>query len=333
MLAFDHIEALLLCLLLIPAIWVRHFRAQRGTTISIALSNWNGDRFEAPITWQSVLNAFSHVVFWFGCLCLVVAVSGPAIIGRDRVFVSRGLDILVVMDCSPSMAAQDFGGKSRLERASETIRSFVHQRENDSIGLLAFGSAAVTKVPPTLDYRAIDEGLDSLRVMELGDGTAIGLGLALAGAHLQHSTATRRIVILVTDGENNTGEISPEVAASLIRELGISLYVIGIGSSAEVPLEYVDPVSGKLYRGTYQGEFGGALLAGLAAQTGGQFIAATGPGTLESGFQIIDTQEKVENRVSTETKRHPLTGLLVALAVFAILGDVVVRRLVLKEIL
>ena len=123
------------------------------------------------------------------------------------------------------------------------------------------------------------------------------------------------------------------MAASLIRDLGITLYVIGIGSSAEVPLEYVDPANGKLYRGTYKGEFGATLLAGLASLTGGQLMAATGPGTLESGFQIIDTREKVENRLSTETTRHPLTSLLVLLALATILLDVCLRRLVLKELL
>lgn len=332
MIAFDQPAWFLLLILLAPAIWVRHFRPRRGATVSIALSNWNGDRFVSPVTWQAVLNFCLHLAFWLGCACMIVAMSGPTLVTRDRVYVSRGIDIMVVLDCSPSMAAQDFGGKSRLDRARDTIRSFVVQRANDPVGLVAFGSEAVTRIPPTLDYGAFLDDLDRLRVMEYGDGTAIGLGLTLAAAHLRDSTANRKVVILVTDGENNEGEISPDTAVSLIRGQGIVLYAVGIGSTGEVPLEYVDPATGKIFRGTYQGQFGGELLARLAAQTSGQFFSAIAPGALESGFQVIDSREKVETRSTVETNPRPLSSLLVAFALVGILLDVLLRRLVLKEI-
>jgi Ca-activated chloride channel family protein len=331
-LAFEQPAWFLLLVLLVPGVWLRHFRSRRGATVSVALSNWNGERFTPPLTWQASLNAVLHVLFWLGCVSLVAALAGPAWVTRDRVFVSRGSDIMVVIDCSPSMAAQDFGGKSRLDRARDTVRAFVAKRENDPVGLVAFASEAVTQVPPTLDYPAVGEGLDGLRAMEYGEGTAIGLGLTLAAAHLRDSSASRKVIILVTDGENNEGEISPETAVGLIAGEGIVLYTVGIGSSGEAPLEYVDPSSGKIFRGTYKGQFGGQLLAAMAAKTGGQYFAALAPGALESGFQVIDSREKIETRSTTETNIRSLAGLLVAFALLAIVLDAMLRRLVLKEI-
>ena len=329
---FEHPFVLLLLLLLIPGIWLRHFRSRRGGTVTFAFSNWQGSRFSAPITWQGALNAVITGLFWMAFGCLIVALAGPAIVERERVFLSRGIDLMVVLDCSPSMAAQDYGNVSRLDHARDTIQSFLTGRENDPIGLVAFGAEAGLRIPPTLDYPAFLQGLEDVKVMEEGDGTAIGLGLSLAALHLKDSDAERKVIILLTDGENNAGEITPEVAANICQNLGIRVYAVGIGGNGAVPLEYVDPVSGKLYRGTYRGTLGDALLKDIATQTGGQYFPATSPGALEAVFQSIDSLEKVENRVRIDIKTLSLVDLFLLLAFCFILIETVVRRLILKEL-
>lgn len=329
---FEHPLMLLLLVLLVPGIWLRHFRRKRGGTVTFAFSNWQGSRFSAPLTWQAVLNAVITTLFWAAFACLIVALAGPAEVRRERVFLSRGIDLMVVLDCSPSMAAQDYGTVSRLDHARETISSFLTGRENDPIGLIAFGAEAGLRVPPTLNYPAFLAALQDIKVMEQGDGTAIGLGLSLAAVHLKDTGTSRKVIILLTDGENNAGEITPEVAAGICQGLGIKVYAVGIGGNGAVPLEYVDPVSGKLYRGTYRGTLGDTLLKDIAAKTGGQYFPATSPGALEAVFQSIDSLEKGENRVRIDIITTSMVNSFVLIAFCFILIETIIRRLILKEL-
>jgi len=321
---------LLLC---VPAlIWYRHFRKKRGGTVRFAFANWQGDFFVPPFTLQRGLSFVLNILFWLGFSLVIVALAGPVSLSRERIFLNRGLDIMLVVDTSPSMASQDFGEKSRLSQARETIRSFLRKRENDSIGLVVFGNEAQLRVPLTLDYKSLEAGLDQLKIMELGDGTALGLGLTLAAVHLKDSSAGEKIVILLTDGENNAGEITPDVASGMLKSLGIRVYTIGIGVEGEVPLEYVDPGSGKLMRGTYTGHFDEELLKRLAQQTGGQYFSARSPGILESSLQTIDSLEKVESRVRIQIVKTSLTRYILLIGLALICLDAFLRRLLLKEL-
>ncbi len=161
-------EYLLLLLLLPPAIYFRHFWKDRGGRIMFPVSIWGGGGFSAPIGLHGILLGFSAVAFWTGLACLIVAMAGPIHAVRERVFLTRGIDIVIVLDESPSMAAQDYPPVNRFETAKSMIRQFVMQRENDPVGLVSFGSEAALRVPPTLDYKAFLSRLESLALMELG---------------------------------------------------------------------------------------------------------------------------------------------------------------------
>lgn len=332
MLSFDHPLWLFLLLGLPPLAWWRHFRPGRGSAVRFAVGNWRGGAFAAPFTWQAALDLFLVALSWLALAGLVVATAGPNWVTRERIHLNNGIDLMVALDCSPSMAAQDFGNQSRLDHAKQTVRSFLAGRENDSVGLVAFGAQASLRVPPTLDYGAVREGLDGVGIMEEGDGTAIGLGLALADLHLKDSDGLRKVVVLLSDGENNAGEITPDTAAGISRSMGVKVYTVALGGDGDVPLEYVDPASGKLYRGTYRGKVDAALLRSIADRTGGQFFSAASPGSLEAVFQSIDSQERIEGRIRIETHSRPLGAFFVGLALLCALAEAAGRRLALKEL-
>jgi Ca-activated chloride channel family protein len=254
-------------------------------------------------------------------------------VSRERVYLNRGIDMMLVLDESPSMAAQDFAPVNRFETARETIRRFVERRENDPIGLVSFGREAALRVPPTTDYEKLGAVLEELRIMELGDGTAIGMGLALGALHLRSSDAPEKVMILLTDGKNNAGEVPAETAAQVATELGIRIYTIGIGSETQAPIEFTDPETGQVYRGTFEGGFDEGLLREVAQLSGGAYFYAGTSGTLESVFEAIDSIETTEKRVRIEVSTEPRHRILIIFALGALLVDFFIRKLVLREVL
>jgi Ca-activated chloride channel family protein len=275
----------------------------------------------------------SVLSFWIGVGVLIVALASPALVERERIFANRGIDIMIVLDESPSMATRDFQPGNRFETARSVIRRFVAQRENDPIGLASFGKEAALRVPPTLDYNAVLAGLADLQLMGLGDGTAIGMGIAVAGLHLSDSSAGQKVVILLTDGKNNAGEVLPETAAQVAREMGIRIYAIGIGSQEEAPFELRVPETGEMLRGTYRGGFDEELLRSIAEITGGTYFSAASAGTLQSVFEAIDSMETVERRVRVEVNATPMHRVFIMIGLALILFDFVVRKLFLRELL
>lgn len=323
--------ALLFLLLLPVGIYFRHFWSGRGGRIAFAHRNWRG-RGNPPVDVGVVIvYVFSLVLFWVGIVMLVVALSGPLRIERERVYLNRGIDIMVTLDESPSMGAQDLRPGNRFEVARQTIAEFVQNRENDAVGLVTFGRQALLRVPPTVDHDFLLDQLNSLTLFSLGDGTAIGLGLALSLLHLSDLEEGERVVVLLTDGNNNAGEIAPATAVAMARELGIRVYVIGLGRSEETVLEFIDPETGELFRGTYQGGFDERLLREIAEGTGGAYFYAGTSGALQSVFQAIDTIETVERRVRVSVRTHPIYRVFVFIGLALILADYLLRRIILRE--
>jgi Ca-activated chloride channel family protein len=276
-----------------------------------------------------LLLRFSHLLFWTALLLLILAMAGPTRTIRERIFLTRGLDIIFVVDQSPTMAATDVQPGNRLDAARTVIRRFVEQRDGDHIGVVGFSRDAALRVPITLDHQRVIETLETMYLMEYGDGTAIGLAIALATLHLQSSDGERRIIILLTDGVNNAGEISPEAAAELARQAGIRLYAIGIGSEQEVEIEFHNPEDGRVYRGTVRDSYDAARLSDLAERSGGRFFEAASGGTLEAILNAIGSAEETERRVRTRVRREPEHRSLLLIALFLLLGDVLLRRLLL----
>ncbi len=309
-----------------------HFSANRGGKLRFSYRIYNSSGFAPGVGFVNIVLAISRIIFWVGFALLIVALAGPVRVEREKVFLNPGLDIVIVLDESPSMLAQDFKPNHRFDAAKEVIREFVQNRENDQIGLVSFSDDAVFRVPPTVDYPLLLSRLDSLEIEGLGDGTAIGMGISLGALHLQRSRAQGRVIILLTDGENNAGEVSPQAASELAQNLNIRIYSIGIGREGEAYMEVKDPKSGRIIKGKYKGKFDEALLESISKLSGGRYYHASSPGTLRAIFEQIDAMEKSEkrSRVEVNKSRHHLQLLLVALIM--ILLDFFVRKGFLREI-
>jgi Ca-activated chloride channel family protein len=199
--------------------------------------------------------------------------------------------------------------------------------------LVSFGREAALRFPPTLDYDALHGLIESLEVMEFGDGTAVGTALAVACAHLNVGDARDKIIILFTDGENNAGDIQPVSAAHLASRLGITVYTIGLGTEGEIPLEYTDPRTGKRFSGLYRSGFDEENLKSIAEMTGGSYFHAVGRGILLRIGEIIDSLETREIRTAIEPKHIPYhRPFILAGLVSAALGFVI-RKVFLREVM
>jgi Ca-activated chloride channel family protein len=330
------LEHPLTLLLLFPLAFLgywAHFRPKRGGKIRFNLAEWGGGAPAYPGAAGRVLLWGSRALFWSGFLLLIIALAGPVVIERQRIYLTKGVDLVIALDESPSMSARDVGSVNRFEAARQVIREFVSGRENDAIGLVAFGKEAALRVPPTLDYPYLLGVLDTLQIMELGDGTAIGTGLALSALHLRDSRAREKVIILVTDGDNNAGDVSPERAAGLARELGIRIYTIGIGTEGETTIQFTDPESGKQVQGVYQGRLDEELLKAVALETGGRYFHSGTLGILTAVFREIDALEKTEQEVNVFVEHRPKHDAFILAALACVLGGLVVSRLFLGELM
>jgi len=287
-------------------VWARFLWRKRGGRVPFPFDIWGGDGFRKPRSWLTAAVIFPDVLYWLGAAALVVALAGPEITERDEVHLSRGIDIMIVLDQSPSMAAEDFPPVNRFDTAREMVRRFIDGRSGDSVGLVSFGSEAVLRCPPTADFDWLSDRLDELAIRDLGDDTAIGMGLAVAALHLANSTASEKIILLLTDGDDNAGEIRPETAARLAAGKDIRIYSIGIGSEEEVPIVLENAETGVVTRGTIVTRFDEEQLRSLAEMTGGGYWRANSPGSLETVLQSVDALEAVERRVTVRVNSRPL---------------------------
>ena len=324
---------LFLFLLIFPAVYYRRSRRFSGGRIPFSFCIWPEDSFSSPNRGLQIILAVSSIFFWLGFSFLIIALAGPSYIEKERIYLTRGIDIIIVLDESPSMAAQDFSPENRFESAKRVIRRFISNRENDPVGIVSFGKEAALRVPPTIDYGMLFDRLDSLRIMDMGNGTAIGMGIAVAVLHLQRSTAEKQIIILITDGENNAGEIMPESAAEIAAQMGIKIYSIGIGFEGEVPLEYTDPETGKIYRGQYKSGFNETLLKKMADISGGKYFHALSPGALNSILKTIDSIESREKLVKIKTKARQEYRKFIIIGFLLIMFNFIIRKIIFKEFL
>ena len=330
MLTFETAEYLLLLVLVPAGVFIRHFWKRRGGIVSYSFSVWKGQAVTAPQGAVRFVLGLAALCFWSGVVVLVFALAGPAVTEREKVYLSRGMDIMIVLDESPSMSAQDFEPDNRFESAKEVIREFVRIRENDAVGLVSFSLESAIRVPPTLDRSWLLSQLDGLQIMSLGDGTAIGMGIAVAALHLEKSSASRKVIVLLTDGENNAGEILPESAADLASALDIRIYAIGIGTQGEVPIEYLDPSTGTVHKGMFDSRFNDELLREVAEISGGRYFSAKSPGALGSVFRTIDSVETTERRVKIRINSIPKHREFILIGLCLVLMDFILRRMFLR---
>lgn len=325
----------LLFLLPIPlGLYLRYFWKKRGGCITFSIGT--GSRrpfiFQPRQRFFSFLRFLGEAGYWMSVLLLILSLTGVSYVDNRRIFLNRGMDILFVLDESPSMSAKDFPG-NRFEAAKQVIAEFIDLRENDAVGLVTFGGQAVMRVPLTMNYSFFKERLEPLQVGRLGDGTAPGRGISLAAAHLKNSGAEERILILLTDGENTDTLISPTAAADAAKELGIRLYTVGIGTEGTVEFEYFKPSEEKIITGSVMSRYDEQVLKALAERTGGRFFPAGSVRSLSESLKKIDSIELMSKSVRIESESVSLTHPLIAAALFCLLFSFLVRKLILKELL
>lgn len=271
-------------------------------------------------------------------LALIVAIVALARPQRADTKIKRnveGIDIVMVFDISDSMMIEDMDPENRLESAKQTMTNFVKGRVSDRIGMVVFAGESYTRVPMTLDYPLLLKSIASLEpARNIKMGTAIGVGLANGVARIKDSTAKSRVIILMTDGENNSGTIDPETALDIAKGYGIKIYTIGIGRDGDAQLPVmVEDVFGrkvKRYRPIHSA-VNETLLTKMAEETGGKFWRATTGDILREAFKSIDRLEKTNIETSQFTRYAELfppylhwAVVLYLLAVF--LGATVLRK-------
>jgi Ca-activated chloride channel family protein len=304
-----------LLLALVPVFLWWQFRKRRAALVYSDLGFLHG---------ASNRGRFGRVVvnglYALAMAAMVVALARPQ---RGRQFQeveTRGIDIMLCMDISGSMQAEDFSPRNRLAVAKERAKEFIAKRGGDRIGLVVFSAASLAQCPLTMDRGILEKLIDRVDFGMLEDGTAIGMGIASAVARLKDSKAKDRVIILLTDGVNNTGDIDPTTAAQTAASFGIKIYTIGVGSKGPVPYPVQDPRFGRRYI-QVQIDLDTETLQRIADMTGGKFFLASDAAGLKLTYDEINRMEPTTFKVKQYTVYNELAGLpLLAALLFAVLG-------------
>lgn len=240
--------------------------------------------------WRSKITWLPHFLFLVSYLLLIAALARPQLQNSTKEQTSEGIDILLSIDISSSMLAEDFK-PNRLIASKDIAREFINSRINDRIGITVFARESFTVCPPTVDRRLATNLLETVDVGLLKDGTAIGVGIATSINRLKDSEATSKVLILLTDGMNNAGEIDPLTAGKLASTYGIKIYTLGIGSVGTAPYPIDDPIFGRRYQNV-EVNIDEEQLKEIARMTGGLYFRATSSDDLKTIYSEIDRLEK-----------------------------------------
>ncbi len=282
----------LLLLLLIPLLilWlVRYGRRRRSEIVFSDLSLVKAVRPGGRI-WADFISPGLKIL---GLTLLIVALARPRTSSVNVETETEGIDIILTLDISGSMKAEDFKPKNRLYVAKQVIRDFIKSRTSDRIGLVVFAKESFTQCPLTLDYNILLNFLDEVTFGMVEDGTAIGMALANSCNRLKDSPAKSKVIILLTDGVNNAGEIDPVTAAEIAKTLGIKVYAIGAGRPGPAPYPVDDPVFGRRYVNV-ENEIDEESLRKIADLTGGKYFRATDEKGLKHIYEEISSLERTK---------------------------------------
>ena len=329
---FDRPVFVLAAFIAIPGLLLAFRYSRPLFALDFPLGPPGGIPFKSPVNLTFLLRLL-HGLELTGVFLLFAAAAGPHLVFSETIWLNRGADIFFVIDISPSMAGMDMNGRSRFDAARSLIQDFAGHRQQDAIGFIAVGEDAALIVPLTTDRESLNSRLDSLAIGELGDGTALGTGLALAAFHIGKSQAPRRAVVLITDGENNAGAIHPETAAAMLYGTGVTLWVIGVGSSGEIPIHYVDPHTRMRRTGTFESRYDAESLASIAEKAGGHWIQAAQADAFAAAFSRLGEEEMIIRRSGVARREEPLYGLFAVSALVLFWAVRIVRRRILGALI
>lgn len=289
-----------LLLLLLPLVGYWYLRRRRRHYAALRMPSL--DSIRGMRSWRGRMRAALPILRALAFSALVVALARPQEVLKEEEVDAEGIDIMMALDLSSSMLAQDFK-PDRLEVSKRVAGEFVDKRRYDRIGLAVFAGEAFTQCPLTTDHRVLKNFLADLECGILEDGTAIGMGLATAVHHLEGSEAKSKVVILLTDGVNNAGYINPLMAAQIAQKVGVKVYTIGVGSTGDALTPVSRRSDGRYIFGLARVEIDEELLRNIANMTDGEYFRATSAESLERIYNQIDKLEKTKIEV-TVLKRY-----------------------------
>lgn len=280
-----------LLLLLIPIIGYHIWKISWKSNPSLLFSD-TSEFQKLPKSWRSYGIWIAPALQWIAFGLVVLALARPQYENTTVERNAEGIDIVLTLDISTSMKAQDLK-PNRLEAAKNVAENFINKRISDRIGLVLFARKSFTMVPPTLDYDLLKKLLGDVEMGTVEDGTAIGMGIATAVNRLKKSEARSKVIILLTDGQNNSGEIDPVTAADLALSYDIKVYTIGAGTRGSAPYPVNDPIFGSRTR-NIEVNIDEEMLKQIANMTGGAYFRATDTESLKEIYNNIDQLEKSE---------------------------------------
>ncbi|WP_315287755.1 VWA domain-containing protein [Tannerella forsythia] len=318
-----------LLLLLIPLIgW--YFWKMRKNQASVEMSS--SQAFDAPkaVTAKVYLRHVPFVLRMIAIALVIVILARPQSTNSWQNSSTEGIDIMMAIDISSSMLAQDLR-PNRLEAAKNVAAAFINGRPNDNIGLVVFSAESFTQCPLTTDHAILLNLFKNIQSGMIEDGTAIGLGLANAVSRIKDSQAKSKVIILLTDGSNNRGEIAPVTAAEIAKTFGIRVYTIGVGTKGEAPYPFRLP-GGMIQTQMIPVDIDEPTLKQIATTTGGQYFRATDNASLKEIYSEIDQMEKTKISVREYSKKQEEYKNIALLLLALLLLKLLLKHTLLKKI-
>jgi Ca-activated chloride channel homolog len=315
-------------LLLVPLLAYWYIRNHRAMTSDVRFSTLAVFATLKPRL-RERLRHLPAVLRLFALSVLIVALARPQLTSQGENVYTEGIDIALLLDISGSMLAEDFQ-PNRIQAAKEVAQSFVEGRTNDRIGLVIFAGQSFTQCPMTLDYRVLRTMLKQVRPGMVEDGTAIGMAIAQGVNRLKDSKAKSKVMILLTDGVNNRGEVDPLTAANIAQTFGIRIYTVGVGTVGEAPYPVQTPFGIR-----YQNipvDVDEKTLKAIAEITGGNFYRATNNRTLKEIYAEIDKLEKTRIEVKSYRSYTDMFSSWAWIGLIALLVEMGVSGLVLRKL-
>ena len=320
---------LLLLLVLIPFIGWWYFQKQKGRGATLRFSHLSVIKDVHKV---SAVRA-RHILFVLRLLVLGLLILGfarPQSGIKGEEVLTQGIDIVLAMDVSSSMLAEDIK-PNRVEATKQVAAQFIQGRKNDRIGMVVFSGQSFTQCPLTIDYGILLNFLEQIKVGMIEDGTAMGMGLATGVNRLRSSEAKSKVIVLLTDGRNNRGEIDPLTAAQAAQAFDIKVYTIGAGTRGSALYPVDDPFFGKRYV-PMQVDVDEETLQKIADLTGGEYFRATDRQSLEKIYNEIDNMEKTEIKVKEYTRYSELFIYFLVSALFLFIGEIVLANTKFRKI-
>lgn len=318
-----------LLLFFVPIIlFVKYWFTKKKRINGISFSD-TSDLANLPGNWRAKGMWTTSILHVSALIFIILALARPQTQNDTIETTTEGIDIVITLDLSTSMLAEDLR-PNRFIAAKNLTSEFIDNRQNDRIGLVIFRRQSFTLVPPTTDYRLLKHQLENMRMDITEDGTAIGMGIATAVNRLRHSSSKSKVIILLTDGENNAGEIDPITASDLAAAHGIRLYTIGVSTEGTAPYPIDDPVFGRRYH-PIKVDIDEPMLTQIAEKTGGKYFRARDTEALANIYSEINLLETSEVEEIIYLDRKDQYGLYLLIGLLLIFLSVISDRLIFRN--